>query len=60
MTMFTIQFVLYPREGMDRQEALRYWAETHGPLAAKVPGARSYVQWHAVGAPEGDPPRARR
>ncbi len=54
--MFNVMFVLYEREGVERAEALRYWRETHGPLAAKIPGVRSYVQEHAVGAPEGQPP----
>ena len=54
--MFTVTFVLNEKPGMDRGEALRYWRETHGPIAAKVPGVRRYVQQHAVGAPEGEPP----
>lgn len=54
--MFSVMFVLYEREGSSRAEALRYWKETHGPLVAKVPGVRRYVQEHAVGAPEGEPP----
>ena len=54
--MFTVTFVLDEKPGMDRAEALRYWRETHGPIAAAVPGVRRYVQHHAVGAPEGDPP----
>jgi uncharacterized protein (TIGR02118 family) len=54
--MFTVTFVLHEKPGTDRTEALRYWRETHGPIAGKVPGVRRYVQQHAVGAPEGDPP----
>ena len=54
--MFKVMFVLYLPDGMDRKESLRYWQHSHGPLAAKVPGARRYVQHHAVGAPEGEPP----
>jgi uncharacterized protein (TIGR02118 family) len=54
--MFTVTFVLNEKPGMDRGEALRYWRETHGPIAGKVPGVRRYVQQHAVGAPEGEPP----
>lgn len=26
----------------------RYWAETHGPIAARLPGLRSYLQHHVV------------
>ena len=54
--MFTVTFVLDEKPGMDRAEALRYWRETHGPIVGKVPGVRRYVQQHAIGAPEGDPP----
>jgi uncharacterized protein (TIGR02118 family) len=54
--VFTVTFVLNEKPGTDRREALRYWRETHGPIAGKVPGVRRYVQQHAVGAPEGDPP----
>lgn len=54
--MFTVTFVLYEKDGADRAEALRYWRETHGPLAGRIPGVQHYVQQHAVGAPEGQPP----
>lgn len=32
------------KAGMARDEALRYWQEVHGPLAASAPGPRRYVQ----------------
>ena len=54
--MFTVTFVLYEKDGLDRSEALRYWRETHGPLLRDVPGVQRYVQQHAVGAPDGAPP----
>ncbi len=54
--MFTVTFVVNEKPGMDRTEALRYWRDTHGPIIRKVPGVRRYVQQHAVGAPEGEPP----
>ena len=54
--MLKVMFVLHEREGVDRREALRHWRETHGPLDMKIPGVRRYVQFHAVGAPEGEPP----
>ena len=34
--MFTVTFVLYEKEGLDRTEALRYWRDTHGPLVGQV------------------------
>ncbi len=54
--MFIVTFVLYENEGSDRAEALRYWRETHGPIAAKIPGLMRYVQQHAVAATDGVPP----
>jgi uncharacterized protein (TIGR02118 family) len=54
--MFTVTFTLAEKSGLDRGEALRYWRDSHGPIAGAVPGLRRYVQQHAVGAPESDPP----
>jgi hypothetical protein len=54
--MFTVTFAIHEKDGLDRTEALQYWRETHGLLAAKIPGVQHYVQQHAVGAPEGTPP----
>ena len=54
--MFTVTFVLYEKDGLDRAASLRYWRETHGPIVAKVPGVQRYVQQHAVAAPDGKPP----
>ena len=52
--MQKLVFVLQFREDMSREEALRYWQEVHGPIAAKTPGLRKYVQDQATAAPEGD------
>lgn len=30
------------------EEFRRYWAQTHGPIAARIPGLRSYQQNHVV------------
>jgi uncharacterized protein (TIGR02118 family) len=54
--MFTVTFVLHEKTGMSRDDALRYWRDVHGPLDKEIPGVRRYVQQHAVGAPEGNPP----
>lgn len=42
------------RRDMDRAEGLRYWRDVHGPIVAKVPGLRKYVQNHSLVAPEND------
>ncbi len=52
--MQKLVYVLQLREDMSREEALRYWRDVHGPIAAKVPGLRKYVQDPATAAPEGD------
>lgn len=54
--MFTVMFVLYRRDGGDQQQSLTYWRDVHGPIAARIPGLRRYVQLHAVAAPDGEPP----
>jgi uncharacterized protein (TIGR02118 family) len=54
--VFKVMFVVYERAGLARDEALRYWQDNHGPIAAKVPGLRKYVQSHAIAAPAGEPP----
>lgn len=30
------------------EEFQRYWRETHGPIAGRIPGLRRYVQSHVV------------
>ncbi len=54
--MFTVTFVLYEKDGLERADALRYWRETHGPIVAQVAGVTRYVQQHAIAAPDGPPP----
>jgi uncharacterized protein (TIGR02118 family) len=54
--VFKVMFVVYERSGLTRDEALRYWRDNHGPIAAKVPGLRRYVQSHAIAAPAGELP----
>jgi uncharacterized protein (TIGR02118 family) len=43
---------------LDREEFCRYWREVHGPLAAKLPELRRYVQCHALSSAyaKGTPP----
>ncbi len=46
--MVKAMFILHKKAGMDWDEFRRYWKDVHGPIAAKVPGLRKYVQYHAV------------
>jgi uncharacterized protein (TIGR02118 family) len=50
--------VVHARPGMDRAEVLRYWKAVHGPLIAKVPGVKRYVQNHCTESAQGraEPP----
>ena len=41
--MIKAVFPVHKRPDMNDEEFRRYWRETHGPTAAKVPGARKYV-----------------
>lgn len=47
--MIKLFSILKRRSDLTQGEFVRYWKETHGPLAAKlVPGLRRYVQCHPV------------
>ena len=51
--MVKAMFILHKRADMDWNEFRRYWKDVHGPIAAKIPGLRKYVQDHAQ--PEATP-----
>ena len=36
------------KDGMSVEEFQRYWRETHGAIAARIPGVRRYVQCHTL------------
>ena len=46
--MTKVIYVLHRRPDMDAGEFCRYWRDVHGPLAAKIPGLRKYVQNHGL------------
>ena len=50
--------VVHARSGTDRADVLGYWKDVHGPLIAKVPGVRRYVQNHCTESAQGraEPP----
>ena len=57
--MIKLIYCITRKEGMSVEEFQRYWRETHGPIAARIPGLRRYVQCHTL--PElygGDSPPA--
>jgi uncharacterized protein (TIGR02118 family) len=45
-------YLIRRRAGMSPEDFHRYWREVHGPIAARIPGLRRYVQCHTV-APTG-------
>ena len=51
--MTKLMVFLTKRADLSREEFRRYWREVHGPLGAKMPGVRRYVQNHGIadGAP---------
>ncbi len=51
--MTKLVVLLHKRADLSREEFRRYWREVHGPLGAKMPGVRKYIQNHALadGAP---------
>ncbi len=46
--MVKLIYVITRRPGMPVDEFQRYWRETHGPMAARIPGVRRYVQCHTL------------
>ena len=51
--MVKVLVVLQKKEDMTRAEFRRYWREIHGPIGARMPGVRRYMQNHVLadGAP---------
>ena len=46
--MIKIIYGFNRKDGMSVEEFQRYWRETHGPIAARIPGVRRYVQNHTL------------
>lgn len=38
--------ILRRKSGMTVEEFRHYWRNVHGPLIAKIPGVKKYVQYH--------------
>jgi uncharacterized protein (TIGR02118 family) len=47
--MYKVAWIARFTPDKPKAESDRYWAETHGPLFAKVPGVEHYVQSHVTG-----------
>jgi uncharacterized protein (TIGR02118 family) len=54
--MIHIHYFITRKPGMAEAEFHRYWRETHGPIAARIPQLRRYVQSHRIAAPNANSP----
>jgi uncharacterized protein (TIGR02118 family) len=41
-------YCLCRKAGLSREEFIRYWAEVHSPIGARIPGLRKLVQSYAL------------
>ena len=46
--MVKLIYCITRKPGLSIDEFQRYWRETHGPIAARLPGLRRYVQCHVL------------
>ena len=53
--MIRVLYILHKRSDLDDAAFREYWRNVHGPIAAKMPGLRKYVQSHCYPDPHGDP-----
>jgi uncharacterized protein (TIGR02118 family) len=46
--MVKLILLIARKPDMSVEEFQRYWWDTHGPIAARIPGLRHYVQCHTL------------
>src|SRR5713101_4447608 len=46
--MVKIVYCISKLPHLSDDEFHRYWRDTHGPIAARIPGCRKYVQSHTI------------
>jgi uncharacterized protein (TIGR02118 family) len=46
--MVKLIYAITRKAGVSVEEFQRHWRETHGPIAAKMPGCKRYVQSHVL------------
>lgn len=46
--MTKVLVMLHKQDDQSWDEFQRYWREEHGPIAARIPGLRKYIQNHAT------------
>ena len=53
--MVRVFYILHKKAGMDDIDFHDYWRKTNGPLMARIPGLRKFVQSFPYPDPHGDP-----
>jgi uncharacterized protein (TIGR02118 family) len=48
--MVKLIYCISKKPELSVEEFQRYWRDTHGPIAGRIPGLRRYVQCHVVSA----------
>jgi uncharacterized protein (TIGR02118 family) len=51
--MVKLIYCISKKTALSVEEFQHYWRETHGPIAARIPGLRRYVQCHTAPATYG-------
>jgi uncharacterized protein (TIGR02118 family) len=51
--MVKIVYCLTKLPSLTHEQFHKYWKETHGPIAGRIPGCRKYVQSHTIHRPLG-------
>jgi uncharacterized protein (TIGR02118 family) len=46
--MIKLVYCITKKPGMSDEEFFRYWKDVHGPLGARIPGLRKFVQSHRL------------
>jgi uncharacterized protein (TIGR02118 family) len=49
--MVKLVYCICRKAGLSHEEFLRYWADVHGPIGARIPGLRKLVQSNALTVP---------
>jgi uncharacterized protein (TIGR02118 family) len=49
--MVKLVYCICRRAGLSHEEFLRYWADVHAPIGARIPGLRKLVQSNALTVP---------
>jgi uncharacterized protein (TIGR02118 family) len=46
--MIKLVYCITKKAGMTDQEFFHYWKDVHGPIGARIPGLRRFVQSHRI------------